>query len=450
MQQVLPFKKLPPMTVATQDLFVYLDRPDAEHILQKLELNLTSTRLHIFCTANKESISLLPRLNGCSSVRFVHVKAEYLTADECRELCQPLKRVLISCPNLRHLVLNISLPRTGCVVPDVRLENFGFDFSNDERLPPLESLEILAYPWRRKRINSTIATHATGYHENEEELDYWAETFDWSHLRQFSDHTSDLAMRIALRLTALEEVALYSGYDKFALRSFFLKVPSTLSAIAIPYLQDVGVDAILRHKNMLCKLHIHNPNLFYKPGAQELLELRDSLNNLTDLSLDIDRDDDIWPYPLLDLIASFPKLHRLELWFELGQSSNAPARPYLTASSAQHLSEYMHEHCATLQSLILHSGCPPQPSLGYPTDEVLWRAGNSTSFTCDMTNSTSSKLTLTCLKLDSKQNQNIQAYTNFGKHKINHFPKGQNVAFRVAVDGPLPMKDWMMLDRKDQ
>ena len=145
-QQVSPSKKILPMTVATQDLFVYLDRPDAEQILQKPEINFANTRLHVFCTASKESISLLPRLAGCSGVRFVHVEAEYLTADECRELCRPLKRVLISCPNLRHLVLNISLPRTGCVVPDVRLENFGFDFSNGERLPPLESLEILAYP----------------------------------------------------------------------------------------------------------------------------------------------------------------------------------------------------------------------------------------------------------------------------------------------------------------
>lgn len=438
------------MTASYQDLYLNLDLPEAGTILQKLEANLQQTRLHVLCTGSKQSVSQLPQLAGSSSVSFVQVEAEYSTAAECRELTGPLKQVLLSCPNLRHLSLNISPPRAGCVVPNPPSEYCGFGFSGGERLPPLESLEIIAYPWGREPNNSPINIHAIGYPEQGEELDYWAETFDWSHLCRFSDHSSDLGIRIAPKLTALQEISLHHDHNKLSLRSFLLNVPSMLSSITIPYSRDVGIDAILRHKTNLRRLKIHNPDLLYKPQAQELLQLRDSLLNLNELALDIDRADDMWPYSSLDLLASFPHLHRLELWFDLGHGSDAPARPYLTVSSARHLCEYMHDRSVTLQSLILHSGCRPQPTHGYPTDEVLWRAANTTSFTCDMVNQTSSLFTLTCSNLDAAQNEKIQSNLQSGEHRIVDFPKGQNVAFKVAIDGPLSMEDWILLSRKDQ
>ncbi|RDW92915.1 uncharacterized protein DSM5745_00237 [Aspergillus mulundensis] len=439
---------------ATKSLAVNLDHPEAAAQLHSLDAGV---QLDISCTENSQSLSLLPQLVNSSSVSSIHVDATYRTADACRRLTQPLKQVLLSCPNLRRLSLDISPPRAGCMVPDIPSEYCGLGFANGERPPALESLEIIAYPWGREPNNSPINFHALGYPEKGEELDYWATTFEWSRLGRLTLHdaSSGLAFQVAPKLTTLEELTLSQFHDADQLRSLFLTIPSSLSTVTLPTLGpsiDIDITILLPHAATLRKLEIHSPEHPHHPRftEQALLHLRDSFPQLTHLTIDIDRAGKEWPSAIFSVLASFPSLQELDLWFPLGCSDD-PFQPYLTALSASHLARPLLDRSTTLQCIHLHSGCPAQLGHGFPTQDAPWARENATSFICARAGTEAS---LTCPDLDDEANNELRKAM---QDKVTSAPAaslsrllGQRVAFQVAVEGPLEVEEWRALHRGDE
>ena len=57
----------------------------------------------------------LSYLNASPNLRSLKVETRYTNAEECERVTKPLKHVLLSCPNLRSLTLDIALPSGGCV-----------------------------------------------------------------------------------------------------------------------------------------------------------------------------------------------------------------------------------------------------------------------------------------------------------------------------------------------
>ncbi|KAL4947907.1 hypothetical protein BDW69DRAFT_177496 [Aspergillus filifer] len=436
-----------------QVLPVNLDLPKAEVLLQRPLLD-SSVLLHVECTGSDRSISLLSRLIGCTGLYSIRVQATYQTTDACRRLTQLLKQVLLSCrnPNLLELALDISPPRSGCVPPEPPSDYCGLGFTNDERPPSLRSLEIIAYPWGREpNHESSINFHAIEHPAKGEEVDYWAEKFDWSKLCRLFDCSSDLAFRIVPKLTALEEITFSRMHHPESIRSFLLTVPTMLLAISIPTVSNVGVDSILRHKHTLRKLEIHHPDVLYKLQEHEIRQMRDSLLKLEELTVDLGRSGADWPCSLLDSLASFPSLRKLDVYFDLGRSDDI-ARPYLTASTAMQLWKYMRDRSATLERVHLYSGCPSETGHGYPTDEVLWKADNTTSFICEAVSEAQQEqeLQVTCPKLDDRLNNELRAACLSGAEKTIRLPDGHQVAFKVALEGPLPMEEWVTRHRQDE
>ncbi|KAI1183317.1 hypothetical protein F5B17DRAFT_143487 [Nemania serpens] len=110
---------------------------------------------------------LLESLVGCSSLVSLRVKAEYKRATECRQVTKPLKSVLLSCPRLRSLDLDIYSVRSSV------LEYVGLRFQDGQRPPPLEELRIHRYPMGRPaRAGGPVLFDTQGYPRDEPEEEH--------------------------------------------------------------------------------------------------------------------------------------------------------------------------------------------------------------------------------------------------------------------------------------
>lgn len=431
-----------------------------ETILQSLQ-KCPQVKFHACIIDNKGRDSqvrqLLADLAGSTVLSSIRLSAPYYRAEDCLEVTQPLKKLLLSCPNLRKLSIDIYQPRQGCVVFGPPSEYCGLGLSNGERLPPLEELEVHDYPWGYNS-GGLSAFNGIGYPEMGHEMDYWANTFDWSQLCRLEDPSFRLADNLKLKLTALKHVRFTTswGRNQLSMQQFFEQVPSTLESICVPALGFVGIAAITRHGPELRKLEIHQKERSdgkWKDDLitdRELVEIRDALPHLEELGIDVSRDGSDWPCSTLDILASFPQLRTLTLWFELGESESKRMLPHLTMATASDLFTDLRLRSSkkSLQRLHVYSGCPPPVGHGWSSETAYWPESNSTSFVCEMAerddDAALGLFSVKCPKLSKQLNDKA---IRIVRGEEERSPAENNtINFRVALDGPMEVTEWKDLD----
>ncbi|KAM0233131.1 hypothetical protein ACHAP5_010486 [Fusarium lateritium] len=420
-------------------------------ILQSLE-SFPRTTLSVLIT--NETKKLLIDVPGSTSIVSISVETTWTTAEECKQVTQPLKQVLLSCPNVRKLSLDITRPTRGCVVTQPPLEYVGIGFAPGEKPPPLQELYLHSYPWGFKSDHpNTLNVNYVGYPGEGREMDYWINEFDWSHLTHLEDASNRFAHKLGGNLTNLKHVGFIWSQGP-ADREFFASVPSALESICIATLDSIGIDGLVQHGGSLRKLQLHQkPRQMgqWREGItsdDNLILIREKLPQLQELGIDVKRDGNEWPDKTLDILAKFPNLQKLELWFELGSARDIQLKPRLTMASASELFGYLVKRSSTLRELRVHSGSPDLPQIsGWVTGESFWPGENSTSFVCQHVerddDAARENFNVICTKLNDRLNKKAQRIIRV-QEEFNDVSEG-GVDFRVAIKGPTPLEEWLEL-----
>lgn len=267
------------------------------------------------------------------------------------------------------------------------------------------------------------------------EPERWAQNFDWSRLRRLGLHLHfhtnepsgpplNFAKHVAPYLRAVEEVEIkfetcndqiFAGTAEFLAR-----IPhSALQSISLPTLHKINPSAITAHAAKLRTLSIDRVPLSVRSSSSCVIrspDWRTSLSLAPAMPSTSGRGV-TWPYSILSTLASFPRLCNLEIWFRIG-SPFAPHKLYLTMSSAgdiyARLVQNRNSSSPPLSRLHLHSGPPGERYLD-PEVRDRWLPKNIMSFMLVR-----------------------EAGIGDGDH-------ADNVALRVALNGPLPatIKDYI-------
>jgi hypothetical protein len=448
--------------------------------LPRVRLHISVTTYHVRTAAVVARV--LTCLTGSPNLYSLRVDAQYVPAKECLETMRPLKRLLLSCPNLRKLSLDIYRQREGCLRFEPCAEYCGLGLVGDERLPPLQELVLLEYPWGRDG-SSGFPWGVRGYpgKKGEVEEDYWAEHGDWSRLRRLVEPKGSLAHRIAHQLTALDEVELCSGYrfptiykhDERAMIHFLETVPSMLESITVPNFASLKPAPIIRHGSRLRSLELvcpvpgcpGRPDYQWTEGIAtcssrgDLIELRDGLPRLEHLAIHIAADGSDWPYSMLDILAGFPRLRSAKLYIALAvpQSEvDAPAPPHVTTASAESLLRYMREHSnaepPSLQRLHLCSDHGSDVDGGRGGGSGGWVvSANATEIVCEVTHDNDREgrtgVTVACPKLSEALNEKLRLVV-----RGEETPSPADMAkidFKVALEGPISSSLYWQMRKSD-
>ncbi|KAK5083246.1 hypothetical protein LTR70_007962 [Exophiala xenobiotica] len=317
------------------------------------------------------------------------------SATDCLKATRRLKRILLSAPNIRSVSLNISRRRSH----ECECEYYGFGFEGDEKLPPLEELVVSEYPWGDESglmlSSFSGGLRKTGYPGKGSEMDYWAESFDWSRLKRLETSYIALALRMMPKLTSLKEVNFSGSRSNDAILRFYQQCPAALEAIAAEGLQSITLDGLLKYSRSLRKLQLHTCESREGKWAETALDaaslrsIRDGCPLIEQLLVDVPRDGD-WPWDVLNVLASFPRLRHLTLCFELGlHCKDDPVKPYVTFATADTLYTYLRSRSPKQPSILSHlhiySGAPPPlKATGFLALEAYWPIHNSTEFICTL------------------------------------------------------------------
>ena len=260
------------------------------------------------------------------------------------------------------------------------------------------------------------------------------------------------------KLTALKEINIEEWWNAqpLAMDRFVQNLPSMLELIKIPSLGSVGTSPLLRHGTQLRTLQIHQQEGYNRNWDEgsitklDLVKLRDGLPCLEKLAIDVSRNEGDWPHDILDILASFPRLRSLGLWFELGISANnnPPSVPYLNFAAAcrifQQLLERSRLQSAALQHLHVHSGAPPRLGGGRLSYTAYWPEQNSTSFVCRISerdvDAALGIFNVECPKLDREQNERLARIAQGLEGSSS--PEKNRIAFEVALNGPMQIEEW--------
>jgi len=441
----------------------------SHRLLEVLQL-CPSVRLHTTVTnhgkrADEEHNPL--SLQRCENLSSLTCTVCYMNGEMCKQMTQPLKQVLLSCPNLRTLNLDIGMPRSGCVIPNPPREYCGFGFVGGERPPALEELVLVDYPFGYEPYTLNSVTFGTGYPCKGGEEDYWAEHFDWTHLRRLTAPTTSFVLKLMPKLTALQEVKFSSyGQDKDDSVRFYQEVPTSLQSICVPNLASVSLEGILRHSKSLRRLQIHQ-NEDYQgrwralDGSMDDLRcIRDECHLLEELNIDLARSGD-WPWDVLDILATFPRLRHLEIWFELGiVKEDGLVKPYITLEAVsmlfQHLRTRSKIQPSPLQTMRVHSGCPPPIGYGFLAAAAFWPHSQSTEYICMPSERddearegifiiSNRSITAKSSELEYvlKANRRSMAEERKPKPKSKSKSKSGTNQLKLALDGPISLLQWL-------
>ncbi|ORY58781.1 uncharacterized protein BCR38DRAFT_446553 [Pseudomassariella vexata] len=430
-------------TIPLEALVVIQERPG-------VRIHTNSWSSHIFHKDKNPIVHLRGNLN----LHSLDIGTTYTGAEECLQTTQRLKCILLSCPNLRCLKLNLSLPSSRYIIYSEPSEYCGFGFTNGERPPPLEELELDGYPWgywtADTSSNDPFRQH--GYPLKGREEDYWAETFDWSQLKRLSTHYSVFALQIMPQLISLRELDC-RGWDHDRVKTFHLNVPAALESITVSSFAGIGMDGLLRHGPKLKKLVIHQAEACQGRwrdavvDAKTLRNVRDACPLLVELGLDVGRDGS-WPYDILETLATFPRLRSLTIWFELGLGHNQdPVEPYVTFSEAVKLFKSIRDHSpaqpSRLQRAEIISGSPPPIGLGLTAPSDFWPKQNSTSFVCTVSERDDEAergvFSVVCPNLKKEENEMLRKLDAEGPGDRTGLSYRR--VFEVALWGPAPYSE---------
>ncbi|CAI6094224.1 unnamed protein product [Clonostachys chloroleuca] len=392
-----------------------------------------------------------PLARGSENLHSLRMCFTYVSVERCLEMVQRVRDILLSSPNIRKLTVDYGRPDGGCVRYGPLKEYTGFGFVDGQRPSALEELKLGKYifgsiPTPDLGDNFFPPTNV-GYPGKGEEEDYWAETFDWSRLRKLDTEQHTFALRVAPKLSALEEASLGVVSDPKIIREFYDTVPNSLSAIEIHQFDALGVDGIIRHASKLRTLGIHQRQSRdwseHTIDAPSLLEIQKACPLIEALDLDIKREGD-WPYEILDILAGFRNLRRLTLWFELGWVGHEPfdvVQPVVNYSAVDTLFTYVNSkrpsNSKPLKEMKVYCGCL-RPIRGYPSQEGLWPRKNTSSYLCQLSErddqAPDGVFHITCPMLTDDENILLQKM----RTENVEVPKEQSRALTVALNGPIP------------
>ncbi len=328
----------------------------------------------------------------------------------------------------------------------------------DERPPALEELEVLAFPFgREQKADTPPGWGQVGYPCPGIEEDYWAENFDWTRLRRLVTYNSRLALAMMPRLTSLKEVVLRGYRVDESTRKFYQQVPVALETISVQSIAEIGVDTLLLHGSKLRRLIIHQvaegqPDTWriLQPWTKTLCAKSARVAHILKNSSLTWTGDGVWPYTILDVLATFPKVKELTIWFELG--GNGPTgtvrSPVVTSSAVQELFKYMRSKCpigeSPIRKLVIRSGAPAPMGHGYPAPVAFWPRANSTSFVCTLSEcddeARQGLYTFNCPNLNTQENKYLHDLELLGKDCYEYEGKVSE-QLALARDGPKPYKN---------
>ncbi|MCJ1465492.1 hypothetical protein MMC07_004110 [Pseudocyphellaria aurata] len=325
-------------------------------------------------------------------------------------------KILTACSETR--VLHLTVRQGGCVVTD---DPWHFEIRTGDRLPPLEELRLDGYDldgrkatvrrqrqkadargWRWYRnfvadVTGMDSILQIGRIEERDpasiptNLDLWRGAMDWTKLQYLEIihppllFVEDMAGQLpSLKSLKLGPVYIECGKDLVAdtTTEFIMKSPKLEKLSLHGYTALLDWNKItFRHGETLQELTItqyescdpFNPRPTF--SASKIQDLKASCPNLAKLGLDINRNC-TWPYPILDALATFPKLRALDLFFELGEDlhideehsrywdpfeeedNSAFRLPRVSTSSALHLFRHLRSRKAgvELERLAVHAG----------------------------------------------------------------------------------------------
>ncbi|KAI1778810.1 hypothetical protein F4818DRAFT_455098 [Hypoxylon cercidicola] len=386
-------------------------------------------------------------------------------------------------PNLRSLEMFGSFTHWNTSAKDCRKgaqaftgEYCGLGFVNGERPPPLESLELVAYPFGAGGPEIDEGhPYSEGYPLIGTEQKYWADNFDWSELKQCT--TSDLTIfpKSLDKLASLKQIAIIES-DPEDICGFLEGIRTTLESIHLTKLHSLSVRGIVKHGSQLRTLKIHSYSQGYKGDPtwtspvdlSDLKRIRRDCPNIEDLTLDLHRQDD-----LLDTIATFPKLRNLSIFFELfseihddqpPSDRNVPVSPHLTAITAKGLFEYLRRNWSIQPPLLKKldvavgsSLIAPMKSFLGPDNRKLWISNQSLAFTCCLSEREDEAargcVAVSCKGLPKAENAIIQKALDTGTNPLTlleyhpaydeFYISSVSTMFKYAWNGPLTLDDWL-------
>ena len=464
--------RLLPQMFGLREIWWRSSNPPLE-IIMALRTSCPKVRLHATILAGDRNLNPMKSSNiglhhmiSHPNLTSLNVEAGYIQQKNYwLNLTRPLKEVLMSCPNLRSLTLNIGLESGGveCLPP---IDYCGLGFANGEKPVALEELNLIDYPFGQPYARTIV-----GYPEKVCEEDYWIENFDWSRTRNLQLSRVSMALGLTPKLTALKEVVLTctSGpveYGK-SISELFTKVPTSLESIQAPDIGYPTVAGILMHSSSLRTLKLHQPEKMQEGDTSwraaaisehSLRQIQEHCPKMVEMELDIDREGD-WPWETFNIIARFSQLKCLTIWFELGvRDPESPVKPYTTFDAAGMIFEYLRDTSPTQQSLLatlkIHSGTPPPPpprvipGRGRIYTSPWWR-DQSSSFDCALSdrNDEAAKSTfqVVCPDLSEEENETVRnGFKPFSKAHLDRIDPQRRRMRRMVLahHGPMPYSQW--------
>lgn len=412
----------------------------------------------------------LLKLQNNTNLSHLSAKFHYTSGQSCRAGTQPLKQILMTAPCLRSLALDISMPSGGCVMYAMPRTYCGFGFVGGEPFPHLEELVVHSYPW--------ASSYQSDYPNEGDEMEFWADKFDWSRLRRLETSYVRLAVKLMPKLTALKEVVFNNSWPEEDIPQFLDECPTALEAIGVKTSKPITLASLHRHGPTLRTLHIHDSetrtNNSWATTAMDDMSLRtiqEFCPNIEDLFLDIPRNKS-WPWSALDILADFPHLKNLKICFELGIGHKCnPVKPYVTMSSVRKIFSYLlaqikkkrpNSPCK-LARLHIMSGSSElvQGYLG-STSQTFWPNHNKAEFVAVLSErddeADNGVFTVTCTRagthvVDIKEGTDGSSRRGRKSQDLTQRKPGEKSALKVdrddmskrirlAEEGPIPRKSW--------
>ncbi|CAH0020296.1 unnamed protein product [Clonostachys rhizophaga] len=396
------------------------------------------------------------QLTGSENLYSLRMCLTFHRDENTSKMNQILKQILLSSPNVRKLAIDLGSRNLGRVIRPLR-RYFGLGFVNGERPPALEELELHHYIFGNGKLSGDEKGRrgsCIGYPGKGLEMDYWVETFDWSMLRKLQTDSWDFALKLAPKLISLDEASFGQDTQRSKFSEFYRAVPNTLSTVRLPKVASLGVEGIVEHASKLKILHIHQEPIAIwgqlsiwaeeTIDAPSLLKIQQECPLIEELALDIKRQDD-WPYDILDILAGFPKLRSLTIWFELCSYNPAEfiheptefIQPPLTYSAVEELFIYIRSKrplsFPPLKELKFQCGTA---SLGPTLNRSYRPTPNISTYVCQPSEryeeAADGMFRITCLELTEDENAVLERM----RYDAEAAPVDLSSGLRVAIHGP--------------
>lgn len=354
-------------------------------------LPLVAVSLHLALVADSPA-SLLPTTRTSPNLSSLTIDLTFFQALDCFGAMQAIKSYVLSSPHLQTLKLRIQQASGH----GQSQQYAGLGFKQGEAMPALRELELVGYAFGHQRTDGGrgVELNTKGYPVDGDEIDLWAERFNWASLRRLKIDNVTFALKIMPQLVSLEDFAFDADKSQTDVTSFICGIPTALEKIELPTLAHASLTGLLRHGNTLSELRLHRPDIrnsdwsLEAMDASSLQQIQSGCQRIRTLSLDLPRSG-AWPYKTFDILAFFPVLDELELWFELGsRTPEDPVKPFLTSTAAEHIFQYLIRDSphpsSTLRKLTLHCGDCTQTSTSgaFLSPQASWPRYNRTSFLC--------------------------------------------------------------------